>query len=51
MNKMTDYTIQIIDQNTGNRNAWNLNEIELSVKLLNLLDTQKRNEVIVIEKR
>jgi len=48
---MKDYTLQIINQNTGNRNAWKVNEVELAIKIVDLLDTQKRNEVILIEKR
>jgi len=45
------YNLYLIDQNTGNRNSWQLNESELHKQIIILLDMQKQSEVIIIEKR
>jgi len=45
------YNLYFINQNTGNRNSWQLNELELHKQITILLNIQKQSEIIIIEKR
>ena len=45
------YKLQVFNQENGNSNTWFLNKPEMLIWLNHLLDKQKSNEVILIEKR